>query len=218
MNIAHDLFLLMFSLSQVHDRDKLIEMFVEGLNEIFDPCVFEFVKEQPKESPFDIAIITRRSDFGLIRIDKTQNIPKEHLPMLQNVTQMLAMMLERLDFDQQLQQERKSLEQIAEIRNKDLKKKITELEQARNASFNLVEDLKLENHKRKQYEKELKESEKALRQLKDSLQEEVNKKTKELNERVQIMERFHEATIEREFRIKELRDEIKRLKKQADEE
>ncbi len=55
-------------------------------------------------------------------------------------------------------------------------------------------------------------SEEELRKLKDSLQEEVEKKTKELIERVEILERFHEATIEREFRIKELKEEIKRLK------
>jgi PAS domain S-box-containing protein len=55
-------------------------------------------------------------------------------------------------------------------------------------------------------------AENELRKLKDSLQEMVEEKTKELNQRIEILERFHDATIEREFRINELKKEIKRLK------
>lgn len=45
-----------------------------------------------------------------------------------------------------------------------------------------------------------------------SLEHKVKERTKELKERLDELERFRKATIEREFRIKELRDEIKRLK------
>jgi PAS domain S-box-containing protein len=57
-----------------------------------------------------------------------------------------------------------------------------------------------------------KQAEKELRVLKDSLEQQVAEKTKELQERVQELERFHDATVAREIRMKELRDEIKRLK------
>jgi len=334
----------MFNLTQVQDRAKLIEMFLGGLHEIFEPAVFEFTKESAEETPPEIEIRTRRSHFGFIRITKSKDAPKEHLPMLQNATQMLAVLLERLYFDRQLQKENVSLEQMADERNKELKKKIKELEQARNATLNLVEDLNHEITQRTKYEKELKESEENLRQseekfrkivekapdpifiqtekkfaflnpaacklfgiespdkligspvmdrfhpdyhkqikerikrlnekreavtdlfeqkfirmddsevwvesagvpityqgknvalvfvrditqrkqaeenlrhLKDNLQEEVNKKTKELNERVEILERFQNATVEREFRIKELKEEMQRLKNSQQEE
>jgi PAS domain S-box-containing protein len=59
---------------------------------------------------------------------------------------------------------------------------------------------------------ELKKTENELRKLKDSLQVQVDEKTKKLKERLDELERIHQATIEREFRIKELRDEIKSLK------
>jgi len=59
---------------------------------------------------------------------------------------------------------------------------------------------------------ELKKTENELRELKNNLQRQVDEKTKELKERVDDLERIHQATIEREFRIKNLRDEIKRLK------
>jgi predicted nucleic acid-binding Zn-ribbon protein len=57
-----------------------------------------------------------------------------------------------------------------------------------------------------------KNSEIELLQLKENLEIQINDKTRELQKRVNELERFHEATIEREFRIKELRDEIERLK------
>jgi PAS domain S-box-containing protein len=50
------------------------------------------------------------------------------------------------------------------------------------------------------------------RKHKAELETEVKVKTQELQERIIELERFHQATIDREFRIKELRDEIERLK------
>ncbi|MGC9354408.1 MAG: PAS domain-containing protein, partial [Mariniphaga sp.] len=54
-----------------------------------------------------------------------------------------------------------------------------------------------------------------LRKLKENLEVEVEEKTSELRERITELERFQNATIEREYRIKELRDEIKLLKIKA---
>lgn len=51
-----------------------------------------------------------------------------------------------------------------------------------------------------------------LEALKNKLEIEVKEKTAELENRVKELERFHAATIEREFRLKEMRDEIDRLK------
>ncbi|MFO7754802.1 MAG: PAS domain S-box protein [Bacteroidales bacterium] len=58
-----------------------------------------------------------------------------------------------------------------------------------------------------------KEVEIELRELRDSLQKQVDDQTKELKERITELEKFHNATIEREFRIRELKDEIERLKR-----
>ncbi|MDZ7762816.1 MAG: PocR ligand-binding domain-containing protein [Melioribacteraceae bacterium] len=51
-----------------------------------------------------------------------------------------------------------------------------------------------------------------LKELKNHLEVEVKQKTEELQQRVSELERFHEATIDRELRMKQLREEIKRLK------
>ncbi len=59
---------------------------------------------------------------------------------------------------------------------------------------------------------ERKKAEEELRKLKDGLEVVTEEQTRELKEKVSALERFHKATIDREFRIKELRDEIERLK------
>ena len=57
-----------------------------------------------------------------------------------------------------------------------------------------------------------KQAEAELRKLKDELELQVAEKTRELKERVRDLERFHDATIDRELRMKELWDENQRLK------
>jgi len=59
----------------------------------------------------------------------------------------------------------------------------------------------------------LKETEQELRKLKDNLQQQVEEKTRQLQERVSELERFQKAAVDREFRIKALKEEIKRLNK-----
>lgn len=58
-------------------------------------------------------------------------------------------------------------------------------------------------------------AENELRRLKENLEDEVKLKTRELRERVAELERFQQATIDREYRIKELRDNIKHLQNQS---
>ena len=47
------------------------------------------------------------------------------------------------------------------------------------------------------------------------LEYKVKERTEELQKRIEELERFRKATIEREFRVKELRDEIERLKSKS---
>jgi ABC-type amino acid transport substrate-binding protein len=60
---------------------------------------------------------------------------------------------------------------------------------------------------------ERKRNEDELRELKNELEDKVKEQTKELSKRISELERFHDATVDRELRMKELRDEIDRLKK-----
>lgn len=56
------------------------------------------------------------------------------------------------------------------------------------------------------------EQRKTALDIKEELERRVEQKTVELHQRISELERFAEATIDREFRMKELRDELKRVK------
>ena len=59
---------------------------------------------------------------------------------------------------------------------------------------------------------ERKQAEEELHKLKEELEMKVAEQTGELSKKVKELERFRDATIDREFRMKELRDEIEKLK------
>lgn len=59
---------------------------------------------------------------------------------------------------------------------------------------------------------ERKKADNELKGMKEKLETQVNEKTKELSERIEELESFREATIERELRMEELRKEIEALK------
>lgn len=61
---------------------------------------------------------------------------------------------------------------------------------------------------------ERKKAEQELSKLKEDLETQVAEKTRELQERIAELERFYNATITREIRMNELREEIKRLKEE----
>lgn len=61
----------------------------------------------------------------------------------------------------------------------------------------------------------LRKAEEALKALKEGLEEEVQRKNKALVERVAQLEAFYDATINREYRINELRQELDRLKEEG---
>jgi len=63
---------------------------------------------------------------------------------------------------------------------------------------------------------ERKKAEETVIKLKDELEIKVAERTEELQERVKELERFHEATLDRELRIKELRDRIEELEKKIE--
>jgi PAS domain S-box-containing protein len=59
---------------------------------------------------------------------------------------------------------------------------------------------------------ELKKAEQELRQHRDTLEQKVQERTAELQKKYDELERIYKLMIGREFRIKELRDEVKELK------
>ncbi|MFO7755213.1 MAG: PAS domain S-box protein, partial [Bacteroidales bacterium] len=163
MNTSHELFLLMANLSQLHNKEKIIELFTEGMTELFKPSSFAYREHQKKRSKPDLEIKTKGSHFGYIETKQAKSLSEEDRMLVQNAVQMLAVILEHLDFELRLQDEKLSLEQIADKRFIDLQKSVEELKEARKNSLKLIDELNDEIKKRTKFEEELKESEERYR-------------------------------------------------------
>ena len=168
MNKSYDLFILMMNLSRLDDKREVMDLFTGGMREIFRPAAFEY-HERGGDVPEEcFEVRTSSSNYGFVRIEGKESIPGEGLQMIDNSVQMLAVILERLDFETRLRDERDSLGKIADERLKELKRIIKDLRRSRNASLNLIEDMEEEIAKRINYERELAESEEKYRLILDN--------------------------------------------------
>lgn len=165
MNPANDLFLLMVNLTQLHSREKVIGLYIQGIEEIFKPLIFRYMQSSETDSDNIIEIRTRKSQFGVIQFDPDLNNDEEKKILLINSVQMVAVILERLNIDQELLIQKKELEVIASKKVIELKQIVNELEDARTASVNLIEDLTIEVEKRKEAEKSISKTENYFRFL-----------------------------------------------------
>ncbi|MBK7628141.1 MAG: PAS domain S-box protein [Bacteroidales bacterium] len=163
MNLASDLFLLTFNLSQLHDKEKIILLFVEGMDEIFKPVKFNYSADSPEGSEF-FEIRTGKSSFGVIGTTLLQTDNDVHRVLINNSVQMLAIIIERLEFEQKLEKDRDLFEEVSISKLREVETNLRDLEESRSASINLIEDLTDEIEKRKLAEAYLRESELALRE------------------------------------------------------
>jgi PAS domain S-box-containing protein len=153
MNNSHDLFLLMFNLSQMRDKGIIVVHFQDCISEIFHPFKFTFTEQKPGGNKYSEEITTRNLSFGYISSHKkpTDEVRK----LLQNAIQMLAFILDRLSFENALIARADSLEAVAKQHLSDINTQIEELQNAKFASLNLIEDLKQEIVQRKKVEESL---------------------------------------------------------------
>ncbi len=152
MNRANDLFLLLLNLSQMRSRSKVTGLFLESLDSLFAPQTFQLAAGEPDGTQPSFPIATRNSAYGYIVAAKTKPMSGEDQSLLHNAAQMLAVVLERLEFEEKLEKERSTVGQLADDRLLELQATVDQLRQSRNAYINLVEDLTRENEDRQRAE------------------------------------------------------------------
>lgn len=160
MNNLHDLFLLMFNLSQMNDKAKVIELFHESLTELFRPHQFTYSEKNVSDSAYSEEISTRNFFYGYL-LSATEPTG-ETKQLVQNAIQMLAVILDRINFEAELKNKVDTLESMTLQQLSKINRYVEELEIAKLASLNLIEDLKEEINERKQTELDLKRSEALL--------------------------------------------------------
>ena len=87
---AHDLFLLMFNLSQITLKETIIDVFVEALREIWPDIIvsFEQINSDKEKVYFEISI--NNSNYGYLRIENIRSLKNNDLDLLHNVVSMLS--------------------------------------------------------------------------------------------------------------------------------
>ncbi len=157
--------MLMFNLSQLHSKERVIKLFLEKINEIFHPATFHFCESPEGKKPDIITIKTTETVYGYLEAELPPTLAREEKSILGNTIQMLAMILENLELNKNLKTERDSFESVANQRMEELTKTVNHLEKARKESVTLINELSEEIQKRINVEKSLRESEEKFRNL-----------------------------------------------------
>lgn len=157
MNLVHELFLLTFKLSKLGSEKNIIDLFIEGLNDIFSPATFEFTEEGNEENNI-LPLSTLNSFFGYIKISNKINLSEETLSLIANTSFMVGSLLHRLQLQHTLENKLEEIEGLYDQKSLKLKTTIEDLQNSRIASMNLIEDLTEQIDIRKEKERELRES------------------------------------------------------------
>jgi signal transduction histidine kinase len=119
-NISNELFLLIANLSQQRNKEKIISLFIHGLNSYFEGGDFKWIKKPRIEA--QIVVCTKNKIYGEISYSKDffENNTIS-LALAQNGAQMLAVIIERLEQEELLNNEKSHLEKLVEERTIELK-------------------------------------------------------------------------------------------------
>ncbi|MDP8220408.1 MAG: PAS domain-containing protein, partial [Candidatus Stygibacter frigidus] len=142
---ASDLFLLMLNLSQMTAKDKIIEVFIEALKEIWTGFRIQFTELAPSSDTNLIEISTAGNTYGWLQVENISAMGNEAESLLNNACGMLAVILRKTEQDILLADEKLHLQKLVD-------KHILELTDS-------YEELKREAEIRKQAKEKLQKSE-----------------------------------------------------------
>jgi hypothetical protein len=120
MNLAHELFLLTAHLSQLRSQDHHIQLFIEGINDIFFGQEFAWLSEKGTGNNLQIPVSTRAKTYGIIVCRGESDFDAESFALLQNAIQMLAIALEKLEQDHFISDQQLHLQHLVAEKTREL--------------------------------------------------------------------------------------------------
>ncbi len=146
---AHDLLLLLLDLAQQKSAPQVRATFVEALNALFAPAAFHWLEPDEDLEGQIIAVASPGREYGRIAVvAEDGSAAADMLPLVHNAASMLGVILEKVEADRLLADEKLLLQEQVDAQTAELSK------------ANL--DLKLEIEERTRVEKALRESEERL--------------------------------------------------------
>jgi PAS domain S-box-containing protein len=175
-NVASDILMLINNLSQINKEDKIVELFFQGIESIFPDYTFKWITENEKIPESSLPVCTRTKTYGHIQFEKTLCSSVEQYALFQNATQLLAILLERLEQEELLNNQKTLLQHLIDEKTNHLVEKQNELNE-KNGEFTTMNE-------------ELIETNKWLLALNEQLQSEITERKKAKEELCQSEEKF----------------------------
>ena len=124
--------MLSVNLSQFKSKVLVTKVFVESLNAIFNPQTFSWCDGVIDSDSNALKVCTKTKLYGYIKLTVSGSITNEELQLLQNAVQMLALLLEKLEQEQLLKNQKEHLDHLVHIRTAELANEKEALMEARN--------------------------------------------------------------------------------------
>lgn len=113
MRKVNDLYLLLGKLSQMQDRDLIMQCYLEGINTFFAPLVFAYAIPDSSNNLANYKIATPKATCAGLVQKNEGSLGEADKTVLVNSLNMLAVILERLVFKEKLQDEGAVIERAA---------------------------------------------------------------------------------------------------------
>lgn len=128
-DVAHDLFLLLLNLSQFSDRELVIRVFTEAVGALWPALSFSYAAALSPGLPTALNLDTVKNNYGAFMIEgEIDVLPPQERKLLGNAVSLLALLLERLEQQRQLQDSKQTLQNEVAVRTKELSARNRELE------------------------------------------------------------------------------------------
>lgn len=106
---GHDLLLLMLSIAQFDNQEKILSVFVEAMGELFAPACFSFLKSDQPAPEKGFPLQTVKNMYGWVVVSGNASPNDEQQGLLWNAVQMLAIIVERNEQNRLLANDRERL-------------------------------------------------------------------------------------------------------------
>lgn len=126
-SLANDLFLLIASLSSLRNKERIISLFLNGLNSFLPG--YNFSWQESCTTNTALCVSTQNKCYGELLTTNQLNSDQLNLPLVQNAIQMLAVIFERLEQEELLNNQTHHLQNLVDERTVELKEQIEETQQ-----------------------------------------------------------------------------------------
>jgi PAS domain S-box-containing protein len=161
-NIESDLLLLIINLSQLRNKERVIKLFIEGAGALFPKYKLKWHTETDQQLQSKHRVCTREKTYGYVETDQAIETDEKAFPHFQNAIQLLAILLERLEQNELLHNQKAHLQQLVDWQTLELIRSHEELNEAN-------EELATTNE-------ELIESNRSLIEININLRKEIEKR------------------------------------------